>query len=76
MKGNRPNDVCALCDRAIDLTLFGHGALHRYVGRDWVHGGGKEHIATHMACPTAFAYTEGSPAYESIHNYLKTHIMI
>jgi len=45
--GNRPADVCALCDRPIDLTERDH---HLYLGSGWVHGGGREHIPVHMTC--------------------------
>lgn len=48
--GNRPADVCALCDRAIDLTTTDH---HLYLGPGWVHGGGRESIPTHMTCLNA-----------------------
>lgn len=50
--GNRPADVCALCDRAIDLTSHDH---HLYVGPGWVHGGGRENIPIHMTCASAAA---------------------
>ena len=45
--GNRPADVCALCDTAIDLTTSDH---HLYLGPGWVHGGGREHIPVHYLC--------------------------
>lgn len=58
--GNRPADVCALCDRPIEGVGQGpHGFAapgsdhHRYVGPGWVHGGGRECIATHWSCLTA-----------------------
>jgi hypothetical protein len=77
MKGNRPKDVCALCDRAIDPSLPGeYGRMHYYVGPGWVHGGGREYIATHYGCLTAPGYPKDSPAYKIIHTYLKNHIMI
>jgi hypothetical protein len=66
MKGNRPDDVCALCDRAIDPNGVGFFSLHRYVGRGWVHGGGREYIAVHYGCITVFSYREGSPMRISI----------
>ena len=50
MKGNRPRDVCALCDRPIDLTSPGHSGLHLYVGSGMVHGGGRDNIPCHFGC--------------------------
>ena len=50
--GNRPADVCALCDRPIDLKITGHVGGHLYVGSGWVHGGGREHIPCHDRCLT------------------------
>lgn len=49
--GNRWPDVCALCDRAIDLSIRGGWrSLHRYLGPGWVHGGGRELIPVHHGC--------------------------
>ena len=48
--GNRPADVCALCDTPIDLTSHDH---HLYLGTGWVHGGGREHAPIHMTCSQA-----------------------
>ena len=48
--GNRPADVCALCDRPIDLTTSDH---HLYLGPGWVHGGGREHAPIHVTCSQA-----------------------
>ena len=49
--GNRPADVCALCDTAIDLTIQGGWeSLHLYVGPGMVHGGGRENIPIHLGC--------------------------
>jgi len=45
--GNRPADVCALCDTAIDLTGSNH---HLYVGPGWIYGGGREYIPIHRLC--------------------------
>lgn len=50
MRGNRPPDVCALCDRPIDLTAIGNTSLHLYVGAGMVHGGGRELIPVHYGC--------------------------
>lgn len=52
--GNRPADVCALCDHAIDLT--GDVVdLHKYFGEDWVWGAGSRcaHIPIHRTCAEA-----------------------
>ncbi len=46
--GNRPADVCGLCDRPIDLTDHDH---HLYLGPGWVHGGGRENLPIHRSCP-------------------------
>lgn len=48
--GNRPADVCGLCDRPIDLTTSDH---HLYLGPGWVHGGGREHLPIHRTCADA-----------------------
>jgi hypothetical protein len=48
--GNRPPDVCGLCDSAIDLTTGDH---HLYLGPGWVHGGGRDYIPVHYTCATA-----------------------
>lgn len=48
--GNRPADVCALCDSPIDLTTSDH---HLYLGPGWVHGGGREYAPIHMTCSQA-----------------------
>jgi hypothetical protein len=48
MNGNRWPDVCALCDRAIDMAM--PWTLHRYLGAGWVHGGGREYIPVHHVC--------------------------
>jgi hypothetical protein len=45
--GNRPADVCALCDTPIDLTQRDY---HLYLGPGWVHGGGRENIPVHLSC--------------------------
>ena len=50
--GNRPADVCAYCDRPINLTIGGHSGLHLYVGSGRVHGGGRDHIPVHSGCLT------------------------
>lgn len=48
--GNRPADVCALCDGPIDLAAtIDH---HLYLGPGWVHGGGREYIPVHHSCLT------------------------
>lgn len=49
---NRPPDVCALCDRPIDLARSGYAGLHLFLGKGWVHGGGREHIPVHYGCLT------------------------
>lgn len=48
--GNRPADVCGLCDTPIDLTTTDH---HIYLGPGWVHGGGRENLPIHMSCADA-----------------------
>lgn len=49
--GNRPADVCALCDTPIDLT---HPTDHHlYIGPGWIHGGGRESIPVHITCINA-----------------------
>jgi hypothetical protein len=49
---NRPDDVCALCDRPIDRkrSPVGYASLHRYLGPGWIHGGGRNYIAVHHGC--------------------------
>lgn len=53
--GNRPADVCALCDRPIDLTTTDH---HIYLGPEWVHGGGRENAPIHRTCADAMSAYE------------------
>jgi hypothetical protein len=65
-KGNRPNDVCALCDRVIDDPNPGFIGLHKYLGPGWVHGGGREYIAVHWGCAVLPSYDETTPLYRSI----------
>ena len=48
--GNRPADVCGLCDRPIDLATSDH---HLYLGPGWVHGGGREQMPIHRTCSDA-----------------------
>lgn len=48
--GNRPADVCGLCDGPIDLTSTDY---HLYLGPGWVHGGGREHLPIHHTCANA-----------------------
>lgn len=62
--GNRPADVCALCDTAID-PLSSPGDHHLYVGPGVVHGGGREYIPVHGSCLSINSYPEGCPAYEN-----------
>jgi len=64
---NRWPDVCALCDRPIDMTA-GHGwrGLHLYVGPGFVHGVGRENIPVHYGC-IYLAHLDGSePVYPDI----------
>ncbi len=60
--GNRPADVCALCDTAIQLGY--PGDHHLYVGSGWVHGGGRDHIPVHSSCLQIGHYPVGCAAYE------------
>lgn len=61
--GNRPADVCGLCDRPIVMTItrgdppyqatvpnYGSTGAHRYIGPGMVHGGGRENIPIHSFC--------------------------
>lgn len=50
--GNRPIDVCALCDRPITTKGSGFGGLHLYVGPGMCHGGAREYIPCHNVCLT------------------------
>lgn len=45
--GNRPADVCGLCDTPIDLTATDY---HLYLGPVWAHGGGRESMPVHWSC--------------------------
>lgn len=67
MSGNRPPDVCALCDRAIDL-INGTGWLsrHRYLGPGWVHGGGREEIPVHHGCAFVAGCPEDAPVWAMV----------
>lgn len=51
--GNRPADVCALCDQAVDAADRKIANYHLYVGPGWVHGGGRETIPIHRLCADA-----------------------
>jgi hypothetical protein len=67
VKGNRPNDVCALCDRAIENAYGGgYASLHLYLGPGWVHGGGRECIAIHHGCGELSELPEDAPHYGDI----------
>lgn len=48
--GNRPIDVCALCDRPIEEPNYTFGGLHVYVGPGIAHGGARENIPCHVVC--------------------------
>lgn len=48
--GNRPIDVCALCDRPIEKSDYSYGGLHLYVGPGMCHGGARENIPIHSVC--------------------------
>jgi hypothetical protein len=62
VKGNRPLDVCALCDRAIKADVpGGYASLHLYLGKGWVHGGGREEIAIHVGCGMLGDLSEDAP---------------
>lgn len=64
--GNRPADVCALCDTPIDnLSIYGGSDHHLFVGPGVVHGGGREYIPVHGSCLTIKSTPEGCPLYES-----------
>jgi hypothetical protein len=60
--GNRPADMCALCDTPISPLSY-PGDHHLYVGPGMVHGGGREHIPVHGSCLSITHWPEGSPAY-------------
>ena len=62
--GNRPADVCALCDTVISPLSLGSDH-HLYVGPGMVFGGGREHIPVHGSCLEIRSYPEGCPAYEN-----------
>jgi len=64
--GNRPIDMCALCDRPIDLRIRGHAGLHLYLGAGWVHGGGRESIPIHHGCAWLGELTEEAPVRQDI----------
>ena len=67
MSGNRWPDVCAICDRPIDLSIRGgHVSLHLYVGRGYVHGGGREHIPVHHGCIWLAHLRGDEPVYPNI----------
>lgn len=75
--GRRPADVCALCDRPIDLTVrAGFAALHLYVGPGWVHGGGREEIPVHWACVALPDYPEGCPMHTSLSAWLSASFVL
>jgi hypothetical protein len=60
--GNRPADVCALCDTPI--ALRGPSADHHlYIGPGWVHGGGREYAPIHRTCGRIDHLDEGVPLY-------------
>ena len=61
MRGNRPNDVCALCDTPITESGYGYAGLHLYLGPGWVHGGGCESIAVHAGCAWLGDLDEDAP---------------
>jgi len=79
--GNRPADVCALCDQAIDLTTSDH---HLYLGSGWVHGGGRENIPIHASCSEAMRayertgtlWTNGCSCPERWHQITGEHMRI
>lgn len=48
--GNRPIDVCALCDRPITKADHGYGGLHVYIGPGMCHGGARENLPVHVVC--------------------------
>jgi hypothetical protein len=62
--GNRPADVCGLCDTAISPLAY-PSDHHLYVGPGMVFGGGREHIPVHGSCLEIRSYPEGCPAYEN-----------
>lgn len=53
--GNRPADVCALCDTAMDLAREPYD-LHNYIGFGWISGAGgpSDSIAVHVSCLDAW----------------------
>lgn len=64
MSGNRPNDVCGLCDRPI--TGGGFASLHLYLGPGWVHGGGRESCPVHHGCAWLGSLGEDTPVYPDV----------
>jgi hypothetical protein len=66
MSGNRWPDVCALCDRPIDLSKSGWLSLHLYVGRGVVHGGGRERIPVHHGCIYLKHLNGDEPVYADV----------
>lgn len=62
--GNRPADVCGLCDTPIHPLAY-PSDHHLYVGSGVVHGGGREYIPVHGSCLNIKTLSEGCPAYEN-----------
>jgi hypothetical protein len=73
--GNRPADVCALCDTVISPLTY-PSDHHLYVGTGVVHGGGREHIPVHGSCLEILSYPVGCPAYESSIARIKARLVV